>query len=108
MAPRTEIERIIADVWQQVLSVKNLSVNDNFFAIGGNSLAAIQIITKLQEIFQIKILLRNLTTSPTIAELSLAVEDILVEDIDHEVENLTEEAAEKNSTKYSIIFQNRE
>ncbi|NJP18013.1 MAG: hypothetical protein HC763_02610 [Hydrococcus sp. CRU_1_1] len=63
--------------------------------MGGNSLAAIQIITKLQEIFQIKILLRNLTTSPTIAELSLAVEDILVEDIDHEVENLTEEAAEK-------------
>ena len=62
-------------------------------------MAAIKLITKLQDIFQIKILLRALTTSPNIRALAVTIETMLLEDIDSEIENMTEAEAQ-------IILQN--
>jgi acyl carrier protein len=48
ISPRTEAERIVASVWQEVLKIKEVGMHDNFFDLGGNSLLAIQVHDKLK------------------------------------------------------------
>ena len=47
--PRTEMEHLIASIWQTVLQVEKVSINENFFDLGGHSLLMIQVHTQLQE-----------------------------------------------------------
>jgi len=51
VAPQSEIERTIADVWQETLRLDKVGVNDNFFEIGGHSLALVKVQNKLGKIF---------------------------------------------------------
>ncbi|MBV9061151.1 MAG: amino acid adenylation domain-containing protein, partial [Pseudonocardiales bacterium] len=46
IAPRTEIERILADIWAQVLGVDRVGVQDNFFELGGDSILSIQVVSR--------------------------------------------------------------
>ena len=46
--PRTEWERVLADIWREVLGIEKIGVNDNIFELGGNSLKAIQIIVRAE------------------------------------------------------------
>jgi amino acid adenylation domain-containing protein/non-ribosomal peptide synthase protein (TIGR01720 family) len=46
VAPRTEVERALARIWQEVLRVERVGVNDNFFAYGGDSILSIQIVAR--------------------------------------------------------------
>jgi amino acid adenylation domain-containing protein/non-ribosomal peptide synthase protein (TIGR01720 family) len=68
-APRNDIEKILAQIWQDVLEVKNIGINDNFFALGGDSIKAIQVLARLQR-FKLKLDAKNLLTNPVIKELS--------------------------------------
>ncbi len=68
-APRNEIEKRLAQIWQEVLEVKNIGINDNFFALGGDSIKAIQVLTRLQS-FKLKLDAKTLLTKPVIKELS--------------------------------------
>ncbi|XKK36737.1 phosphopantetheine-binding protein [Bacillus sp. A17A.1] len=52
--PRTPSEELIASVWGQVLGIENISIQDSFFERGGHSLLATQIVSRLQELFQLK------------------------------------------------------
>ena len=74
--PRSELEELIAYIWRDVLQIENLSVHDNFFAVGGHSLLAIQIVSRLQEAFNKEVPLRILFDAPTIAELGRELETI--------------------------------
>lgn len=47
--PRTETERLIADIWQQALGIADVGVNDNFFDLGGHSLLSMQVIGTIEE-----------------------------------------------------------
>ncbi|MDP6435915.1 MAG: SDR family NAD(P)-dependent oxidoreductase [Gammaproteobacteria bacterium] len=49
IAPRTDTEKMIADIWQDVLGVKRVGVYDNFFDVGGHSLLSIRVITKVKK-----------------------------------------------------------
>jgi hypothetical protein len=70
VAPRTEIEELIAQTWREVLKIENIGIFDNFFEMGGHSLLATQIATRLQEAFNKEVPLRVLFDAPTIAELA--------------------------------------
>ncbi|WP_411130313.1 non-ribosomal peptide synthase/polyketide synthase [Streptomyces sp. x-19] len=48
LAPRTELERVVADVWAQVLGVERVGVRDNFFELGGDSILSIQVVSRLR------------------------------------------------------------
>ncbi|MBE7383125.1 MAG: amino acid adenylation domain-containing protein [Leptolyngbya sp. SIO1E4] len=74
LIPRTPTEEILASIWTEVLSLNEIGVLDNFFLLGGDSLQATQLISRVRDIFQIELSLHRLFESPTIAELS---EDIL-------------------------------
>ena len=72
--PRTPIEEVLAGIWAEVLQVDAVGVNDNFFALGGHSLVAIQAITRVRELFNMELLLRTFFESPTVAQLAAAIE----------------------------------
>ncbi|HJP95206.1 MAG TPA: amino acid adenylation domain-containing protein [Pyrinomonadaceae bacterium] len=48
-APRTETEQTLADIWSEVLGIKPVGVNDNFFEMGGDSILSIQIVARAKE-----------------------------------------------------------
>jgi acyl carrier protein len=69
-APRTEIERTIATIWQEVLHVEEVGIHDNFFELGGHSLLLVQVHSKLQNIFQRIFPLVGMFQYPTISYLA--------------------------------------
>ncbi|MBE9070657.1 amino acid adenylation domain-containing protein, partial [Leptolyngbya cf. ectocarpi LEGE 11479] len=70
LTPRTPTEEVLAGIWTDVLSLNEVGVLDNFFLLGGDSLQATQLISRIRDIFQIELSLHRLFESPTIAELS--------------------------------------
>jgi amino acid adenylation domain-containing protein len=70
VAPRTEVERRTAEVWQEVLGIAALGIHDNFFELGGHSLLASQILSRLNEAFGADLPLRSLFEAPTVAALA--------------------------------------
>ncbi len=69
-APETQIQVQLCDIWQEVLGLKRVGIEDNFFAIGGHSLLATQIVSRIQQGFSVDLPLRCIFESPTIAEIS--------------------------------------
>jgi len=76
IAPTTETERTLTQIWSRVLGVEKIGVADNFFMIGGHSLLATQVVSRVRQSFAIEMPLREMFESPTIAELSKAVEKL--------------------------------
>jgi amino acid adenylation domain-containing protein len=74
VTPRTPVEEVMAGIWAEVLSVDELSVQDNFFDLGGHSLLAIQLIARLREAFQVDLPIRSLFESTTVAGLAEQIE----------------------------------
>lgn len=71
VAPRTDLERVIAGVWEEILGLENVGVNEEFIALGGDSLLAARVVSRLQEELDTNaVTLRALFRSPTIAELA--------------------------------------
>jgi acyl transferase domain-containing protein len=68
-APGNEPEKIVAEIWQELLGIDLVGVHDNFFELGGHSLIATRLISRLREIFRIDIPLPTLFDRPTIREL---------------------------------------
>ncbi|SKB14961.1 non ribosomal peptide synthetase, involved in aeruginosin biosynthesis [Planktothrix sp. PCC 11201] len=71
--PSTEIEKTLADIWQTVLGLKQVSINDNFFELGGDSILAIQIIAKANQV-GLKITPNQLFSHQTISQLATVTE----------------------------------
>ena len=70
VAPRTPLERTLAEIWQQVLRQDRIGVHDNFFERGGHSLTAIQAFSRINKKCDARITLRDFFASPTIAQLA--------------------------------------
>ncbi|WJG11186.1 non-ribosomal peptide synthetase [Aliiglaciecola sp. LCG003] len=70
VAPRTELEAQLCEIWQSVLGIEQVGVHDNFFRIGGNSIMAIQLVNQCQRKFDIKLSVNLLFEKQTIAHLS--------------------------------------
>ena len=51
----TNTEKIIADVWKELLDIDEITANDNFFDLGGHSLLSMQVIAKMDEQFGVKL-----------------------------------------------------
>jgi non-ribosomal peptide synthetase component F len=70
MAPGSEFEQRIADIWRQVLRVERVGVRDNFFDLGGHSLLVVQLQSRLAEAFQMQVSLVELFQYPTVGALA--------------------------------------
>lgn len=74
IAPRNAMEQQIAEVWQDFLSLEQIGVHDDFFALGGDSLMAVQLVAKLRKVLKQNFSAHHLLATPTIAQLSTFLE----------------------------------
>jgi len=94
-APRTPTEEILADIWREVLSVKAVGIDDNFFQLGGHSLKAIQMVSRIRQTFELEVTVRHLFNHPTVAELvSVLAELAGGEEIIHEIAHTLQQIAQ--------------
>jgi amino acid adenylation domain-containing protein len=71
IAPRNEVERRLAVIWQDVLGVEQIGVTDNFFEMGGDSLRILKVLSNVRASgLPLELKLRDMISKPTIAELS--------------------------------------
>ncbi|HET6230447.1 MAG TPA: amino acid adenylation domain-containing protein, partial [Longimicrobiaceae bacterium] len=77
VAPRTETERAMAAIWAEVLEAPRVGVEDGFFDLGGHSLIATRVMSKVRQAFGVELPLRAIFEAPTVAGLSARVDAAL-------------------------------
>jgi len=101
VAPRNLIEEKLAGLWAEVLSLKEVGVHDHFFDLGGHSLTATRVVSRVIKQFQTEVPLQILFQSPTVADMAAVIAehqakklgDNEIEAILAELESLTDEEA---------------
>ena len=74
VAPRTPVEEVLVGIWSSVLRVEPIGVFDNFFDLGGHSLMAVQVMSRLRDALQMDVPLRAMFAMPTVAGLAQHLE----------------------------------
>jgi non-ribosomal peptide synthetase component F/acyl carrier protein len=74
VAPRTVVEQKLAEMWAEVLKVKEVGVDQNFFELGGHSLLVLQVMARIRREFDVELGVRTMFEEPTIAGLGIEVE----------------------------------
>jgi acyl carrier protein len=99
VAPRTEVEEILAQIWTDVLNLEKVGIHDNFFDLGGHSILATQVLSRVRGVFRMELPLRILFDNRTVRELANAItklrgESVISEEIAatlRAIESLSEE-----------------
>jgi acyl carrier protein len=110
IAGRTLLEEELAQIWGEVLDLDQIGIHDNFLDLGGNSLTATRIISRVIARFQTEIPLGSLFQSPTVAEMAEVIsrceikkmEKNELERILDELESLGEEEARRLVKKNTL------
>jgi FkbH-like protein len=82
--PRMPIERMLADLWAEILQLDRVGANDNFFSLGGHSLLATLLLSRIRDTFQVEMPLSYIFEVPTVAGLAAVIEQSLIEQVDAE------------------------
>ncbi len=101
LAPRTPVEKRLAEIWARLLGLEQVGIHDSFFDLGGHSLLATRLLSRICDTFQVELSLRNLFETPTVANLATAITQAQAEQEDSdeinrmlkELESLSEEEA---------------
>jgi acyl transferase domain-containing protein/acyl carrier protein len=72
--PETEMEKVIVEYWKEIIGVDLIGVHDNFLELGGHSLMAVQLLSRLRDKFHVDLPVRSFFDSPTVADLVLLIE----------------------------------
>ncbi len=99
VAPTSTIEKELSRIWAEVLSLDTVGIHDNFFDLGGHSLSATRIISRVIAVFKLQLPIKQLFESPTIAAMALVIGSKEAREADEEalqqllgeVESLSEE-----------------
>ncbi|ODT46238.1 MAG: hypothetical protein ABS70_01230 [Nitrospira sp. SCN 59-13] len=70
---REDLERQLEELWRQVLGLKQVGLEQDFFQAGGESLAALQILNRVQELYRLEVSLREFFAAPTVAGLASTI-----------------------------------
>lgn len=102
VAPRTPLEQTLSDIWVQLLGVKRVGIEDDFFALGGHSLLAARVVARVRTDLAVDLPLNSLFTHPTIATLTSEIVAMMGDSeaegtasLIAELEGLSDEEAER-------------
>ncbi|MEE4564878.1 amino acid adenylation domain-containing protein [Paenibacillus polymyxa] len=84
VAPRTDVEQLLAAIWQEVLEIPQVGIHDDFFTLGGHSLKVLELIRKVRLATDIELPIRSVLEFPTIEEQALT---LLKADLDYKVDS---------------------
>ncbi len=73
VAPRTDAERTLAEIWQDLLGIKEVGVHDSFFDLGGDSLIGVQVLSRIKKAFNVQLPSSVLYEGPTVESLAKLV-----------------------------------
>ena len=87
VAPSNEIEQRVAEIWQEIIRVEQIGVNDNFSELGGHSLLAVQVTSRLRETFEVELPLKSiLFDAPTVAGIAKVIAEKQQQEEDEEIQ----------------------
>jgi acyl-CoA synthetase (AMP-forming)/AMP-acid ligase II/acyl carrier protein len=81
--PRNPVEEAVAAVWTQVLRIERVGVHDRFLDLGGDSLLATMLLSRIREALHMEISMIEFFEAPTIAEQARIVEEIRLREVDN-------------------------
>jgi acyl carrier protein len=82
VGPRTAVEEELVKILAPLLKLERVGVNDNFFLLGGHSLLGTQLIARISETFGVDLTLLKLFDHPTVAEMSVEIEDLILAQVE--------------------------
>jgi amino acid adenylation domain-containing protein len=108
--PRSQTEKELAKIWAEVLSLDDVGIYDNFFDLGGDSLAASRVIARVVQSRQLELPIKALFDTPTVAEMAAIItqnqtkraSDAELAQMLREVEAMTEEEAQQNVDEINL------
>ncbi len=108
--PRTPVEQTLVAIWQSVLGRERVGIRDDFFALGGHSMLAMQLVSQVRETFGLPdFSLRRLFQEPTIEQLGLVVTQTQAESADaFEVERLVAELQGLSPAEAAVLLQSED
>jgi acyl-coenzyme A synthetase/AMP-(fatty) acid ligase/acyl carrier protein len=68
--PRTPTEKLLAQIWEELLRAEKVGIDDNFFDLGGHSLAATRLLSRVRDRFQVEVTMRGFFDRPTLGGLA--------------------------------------
>lgn len=90
VAPQDNVEIKLVEIWQRILGIDKIGINDSFFAIGGQSIKAIMIVAEIRKEFNVKINLETIFSNPTIKVISLEINNQIWLSTEFTEENITD------------------
>ncbi len=72
-APRTKVEKKVAEIWEEVLGVQRIGLHDSFFELGGHSLLVMRVASRIYKAFKVELSLHDFFKAPTIADLGMTI-----------------------------------
>jgi enterobactin synthetase component F len=81
VAPRTKGEKLLAGLWKETFKLDRVSIHDNFFALGGDSLSAVNLVAELSGRYSIELPISALFQDPTIANLARSIDGAEIPDM---------------------------
>jgi acyl transferase domain-containing protein/acyl carrier protein len=107
VSARSNYEKQVAAVWQELLGIEGIGIYDNFFDLGGNSLIGLQVVARLKKRFDIHIPVVALFEAPTVSELAKYLQPVQIQTEDKQQTLLTErrqQARQKAGTQAIAII----
>jgi acyl-coenzyme A synthetase/AMP-(fatty) acid ligase/acyl carrier protein len=82
VAPRTETERVLAEIWADALDADRVGVEDDFFELGGDSLRSLRVTARSKAAFDVTLTPRDVLTTRTVSALAELVEDTILRELE--------------------------
>ena len=77
VAPQTDTEATVAQIWQELLGLDRVGRHENFFSVGGHSLLVMQLVARLRNVFQVELPVNSVFERPTLAGTAEQIETLL-------------------------------